>query len=182
MYRKSNRKIIAVAAGLTLSFLLSLHNPPKSRAAEEVCPADAKVANFDFTFKDINGKNVALSAYKGKVVLLDFWATYCLPCKDEIPFLNELYKTYRDKGLEVIGVSIEGVGEEVIRPFAEMMRISYSIFLGGDDIIEAYDIQYIPLTYILGKDGRVRMKEIGFKKEVSIPKFKRQVEELLKEG
>ena len=119
---------------------------------------------------------------KGKVLILDFWATYCLPCKDEIPFLNELYKTYRDKGLEVIGVSIEGVGEEVIRPFAEMMRISYSIFLGGDDIIEAYDIQYIPLTYILGKDGRVRMKEIGFKKEVSIPKFKRQVEELLKEG
>lgn len=119
---------------------------------------------------------------KGKVLILDFWATYCAPCKEEIPFLNELYQTYRDKGLEVIGISIEGAGEDVIRPFAEMMRISYPIFLGGDDIIEAYDIQYIPLTYIVGKDGRVRMKEMGFKKEVSIPKFKRQIEELLKEG
>ena len=119
---------------------------------------------------------------KGKVLILDFWNTLSAPCKEEIPFLNELYQTYRNKGLEVIGVSVEGVGEEVVRPFAEMMRISYPIFLGGDDIIEAYDIQYIPLTYILGKDGRVRMKEMGFKKEVSIPKFKKQIEELLKEG
>lgn len=118
---------------------------------------------------------------KGKVLILYFWDTLAAPCKEEIPFLNELYQTYKDKGLEIIGISVEGVGEEVVRPFAEMMGINHPIFLGGDDIIEAYDVQYIPLTYIVGKDGRVSMKEIGFRKDTTASKFKRLIEELLRE-
>lgn len=116
---------------------------------------------------------------RGKILIIDFWATYCIPCREAMPFLDGLYKAYRDKGLEVIGISVEGEGEEVIGPFVEMLNLTYPIFIGGDDIIEAYDIQYVPVTYILGKDSKVRMKEIGFDRQ-SPSKLKSKVEELLR--
>lgn len=160
--------------GLFIPFLLALILSSPTVDAQEKKLSVKKIT--------LEGLREKILENKGKVLILYFWDTLSTPCKDEIPFLNELYQTYRNKGLEIIGISVEGVGEEVIRPFAEMMGIDYPIFLGGDDIIEVYDIQYIPLTYILGKDGRVRIKEAGFRKDTSTSKFKSQIDELLKEG
>ena len=178
MYRKSNRKIIAVAAGLTLSFLLSLHNPPKSRAAEEVCPADAKVANFDFTFKDINGKNVALSAYKGKVVLLDFWATWCPPCRKEIPGFVELYDRYKAQGFVVLGVSMDDSTSDV-KKFMRTLKMNYPILLGNEreDVEKAYGpLPGMPTSFVIARDGKICHQHTGF---VAKEEFERQIKALL---
>ncbi len=116
---------------------------------------------------------------QGKVILIDFWATTSPASRHSMPFLNKLYESYGDNGLVVIGVAIEGVGEEVIRPFVEMLGVKYPVFIGGDDLVEAYDIQYIPVTYLLDRSGKIGLKELGFTKETS-ERIRRKVEELIK--
>src|SRR5260221_333321 len=86
-------------------------------AAGGACPANAKPANLNFTLKDLNNKEVKLSSYKGKVILLDFWATWCGPCKIEIPWFKEFHDKYAKSGLEVIGVVTEDTPDKA-RPFA----------------------------------------------------------------
>src|SRR3954447_11962540 len=88
------------------------------------CPADAKPANLNFTLKDTTGKDVRLADYKGKVLLLDFWATWCGPCKIEIPGFIELYDKYRKDGLEVVGVVLLDKFENA-KPFAVTMKMNY---------------------------------------------------------
>src|SRR5262252_7307095 len=92
-----------VCTSAIVSLLLSQH-PAATFAADPGCPANAKKANFDLTMKDLSGRAVKLSDYRGKVLLLDFWATWCAPCKVEIPAFIDLYKTYRARGFEVVGI------------------------------------------------------------------------------
>ena len=102
---------------------------------------------------------------KGKVLLLNFWSTLFEDSKREIAFLNALYNAYDRNTFEIISINVEGVDPDVISPFVEMLEVRYPVFLGSDDIVEAYDIQFIPVTFILGKDGRVKLKEPGFTEE-----------------
>ena len=118
---------------------------------------------------------------KGKVLVLNFWSTLSSISREEMTFLNILYGTGNNEALEIIGVNVEGVEPDVIEPFVEMMHIKYPVFVGGGDIVEAYDLQFVPVTFILGKDGRVRHKEIGFS-EKERPKLKKLVEMLSTEG
>src|SRR4051812_16256544 len=100
-----NGTACAAATCALLTFALSAPARTDTAAfAAEACPAGARKANLNFTMKDTEGKPVNLASYKGKVLLLDFWATWCLPCKVEMPGFVELYKTYKSKGFEVVGV------------------------------------------------------------------------------
>ena len=117
---------------------------------------------------------------KGKVLILSFWSTLSSVSKQEITFLNELYGAYNGKALEIIAVNVEGAEPDVIAPFVEMMQIKCPVFVGGDDIIEEYDIQFIPVTFILGRDGKVQTKEIGFGEETK-PKLSKYIDKLLAE-
>src|SRR6478672_10019416 len=98
------------------------------------CPANAKPANLNFTLKDLNNKDVKLSAFKGKVILLDFWATWCGPCKIEIPWFIEFQRKYKDQGFTVLGVSMDEGGWSEVRPFLDQMKMNYPILLGNDDM------------------------------------------------
>ncbi len=126
------------------------------------CMANAKPANMDFTMKDLDGKNVSLSSYKGKVVLLNFWATWCGPCKAEVPIFVELQEKYRGR-LVVVGFSVDDTAEKA-RAFANQYKINYPILLGEgrEDVQEAYGpIWGIPASFIISKDGKVCRKHLG---------------------
>ena len=102
----------------------------KAEPAElAVCDQDAQPANLDFTLKDMNGEDVSLLSHEGKVILLNFWATWCGPCKIEIPGFVELQDEYRDQGLVVLGVSIDDPVSK-IKPFAEEYKVNYPMLVG----------------------------------------------------
>lgn len=132
----------------------------------------------DFTLPDLKGENWTLSSLKGKVIILDFWATWCAPCRIEIPYLIELYNKYRDDGLIVCGVGIDR--KPAIASFSREYGINYPILIGTQQIARQWGIRAIPTTYILDKDGRIAFKHMGFRPGMEI-KFEEEIKELLKE-
>ncbi len=142
-------------------------------AETPACMADAKPANWDFKLKDLEGKEVALSSFKGKVVLLNFWATWCGPCKAEIPGFVELQEKYRDK-LTIVGYSVDDTAE-LAKKYAAEYKMNYPILLGEgrEDVQDAYGpIWGIPASFLISKDGKVCRKHMGiapkavFEKEI----------------
>jgi cytochrome c biogenesis protein CcmG/thiol:disulfide interchange protein DsbE len=136
------------------------------------------IANLDYTLKDIDGKDVRLADYKGRPLLLNFWATYCGPCKTEIPIFVELVEKYRDQKLAILGISIDDSVEE-LRPFAAQYKMNYPVLvgLGHDELMERYEAGFlIPITWFIKPDGTILMKHPG-----SGPKewFEQQVQALL---
>lgn len=161
---------------LALWFSIALQ-PVGSETAEGVCSADAKAANLDLTFKDIHGKPFALSDYKGKVVLLDFWATWCPPCRKEIPGFIELYNSYRSRGLVVIGVSMDESMSDVKR-FAKRLKMNYPILLaaGRDDLEPSFGELPLPTAFVIARDGRICGKHDGL---TAMEVFEREIGALL---
>ena len=116
-----------------------------------------------FRLTDLNGKAVDLSSFSGKVVLIDFWATWCPPCRKMIPHLNDLYGAYRSKGFEVIGISLrEELG--TVKPFAQANKMVYTVAISSDGRVEqAYGgISGIPTTFLIDKKGRIAKKMVGY--------------------
>jgi peroxiredoxin len=131
--------------------------------AAGACTADARPAKLNFTFKDINSRKAALSDYKGKVIILDFWATWCVPCKAEIPGFIALQKKYAARGLQVIGLSVDD-SLPTAKKFADQMKMNYPVLLaeGTEEILEAYDpIPSIPVSVVIGRDGKICSKHFG---------------------
>lgn len=128
------------------------------------CPADAKPANFNFTLKDLDGKDVKLADYRGKVILLDFWATWCGPCKVEIPGFIDLFNKYKSQGFEVVSVVLLDKFANA-RPYAQAMKMNYPV-LNGDEQQDAIDDAYgplfgLPMSFLIGRDGRICQKHLG---------------------
>ncbi len=109
-----------------------------------------------FALKDLDGKTAQLSDYKGKVVLLNFWATWCAPCKLEIPWFEEFQTRYKDKGFEVVGVSLDEEGWKVVKPYLERTKVNYRMVMGDVMIDKAYGpIEALPTSFLIDRDGRV---------------------------
>ena len=121
--------------------------------------------------------NAVLASNKGKVVILDLWATWCPPCRKEIPGFVNLYNKYKGKGLEIVGVAFDENGLEAVPPFIKAMGINYPVYLDGGDIGQAYDLQAYPTTIVYGKDGKVSNKHIGYASE---KEFEDEISKLLK--
>lgn len=116
-----------------------------------------------FTLKDINGRNVSLSDFKGKVIILDFWATWCPPCREEIPDFIALQNEYGKKGLQILGISVDREGLKAVKPFYENMKMNYPVLLTDGKIEAAYGgIRGIPTTFIIDKNGKIVKKYVGF--------------------
>jgi thiol-disulfide isomerase/thioredoxin len=115
----------------------------------------------DFKLQDLNGKTVKLSDFKGKPVLLDFWATWCQPCRDAIPGIEKLHKAYSDQGLVVLGVSMDQGGWDSVRTFVKERGMTYIILKGTDDVSSDYQVRTIPMLVIIDKTGKVVKRHLG---------------------
>jgi peroxiredoxin len=136
--------------------------PPKPIKADK----DRKVAP-DFELKDADGKVVHLSDYKGKVVLLDFWATWCGPCGIEIPWFTEFQRKYKDRGFTVLGVSMDDSSKthsawDDVKPYVAAHKINYQIVLGDDKTSDQYgDVEALPTTFVIDRAGRIAAVHVG---------------------
>ncbi len=117
----------------------------------------------DFTVKDLKGREISLSNYSGKVVFLNFWATWCGPCKAEIPDFIEAYKQYKDKGMEIIGISVDRISPKSVLKFAEKYKINYPVVMSTNKIKKDYEPgPYVPTTIIIDQEGKIRHRHIGY--------------------
>jgi len=162
---------------LVLATLLA-SGAPSSHAADTVCNVARKKANLNFTLKDIAGKDVPLSKYKGQVVLVNFWATWCVPCRVEIPALTSLYRDYKDRGFVVLGVSVDSE-VAAVKPFARVMKMNYPVLIGAgrEDLSSAYGpFVGFPTSVLVSRDGAVCVRHVGM---LSKSKLEEQVGALL---
>lgn len=165
--RRGARKWIRVTAALAAasaclvgaSFLLKkVDVMPVSATVKTV--KDGQTAP-DFALKDARGANIRLSSYKGKVVVVDFWATWCHGCKTEIPWFMEFQNKYKDGGLAVIGVSMDEDGWKSVRPFVEEKKINYPVVIGNDDLAKRYGVESMPMTLLIDRKGKLAASYIG---------------------
>lgn len=109
----------------------------------------------DFVLEDLQGKKVKLSDFRGKAVLLNFWATWCGPCKVEMPWFVELQKQYGPQGLEIVGVALDDSGRDTISKFAKEMGVNYTILQGQDSVGDAYGAMGLPTSYFIDRNGKI---------------------------
>jgi len=131
-------------------------------ASGPTCSTTAKPANLRFTLQDLNGAAIQLTSFKGKVVFLNFWATWCGPCKAEIPVLVDLHRQYQPQGFEVVGIVVDDDFSRA-KPFADKYRMNYTVLDGTErpDIEKAYQPVPLPKSFLIARDGSICTEHIG---------------------
>lgn len=116
----------------------------------------------DFSLEDVTGNTVRLSDSSGRVRLVDFWATWCPPCREEIPHFKELHRGYGDKGLTILAISMDDDAKKVLPPFLEKWEIPYTTLIGNDEVAEAFGGVFgLPTTFLVDRDGQILETWIG---------------------
>lgn len=115
-----------------------------------------------WTLTDLSGKTLSSAELAGKVVVVDFWATWCAPCREMIPGYVELHRKYADRGLVVVGISLDQQGEDVVKPFVENFGMTYPVALGDGAIVDAFGgVEYLPTAFLIDRAGQIRHRKIG---------------------
>jgi peroxiredoxin len=157
-----SKSVPAAFAVVALAALLSSTACSNATVKAAVKAEKDRKSAPEFALKDANGKTVHIADYKGKVVLLDFWATWCGPCKVEIPWFMEFEQQFKDKGFAVLGVSMDEDGWSVVKPYLVEMKVNYRIVLGNDQVGELYGgVESLPTTFLIDRQGKIASIHIG---------------------
>jgi thiol-disulfide isomerase/thioredoxin len=155
------RTTVAWSALIVGALTITYTYAPTSGKLPLTQPESRKSA-ADFKLTDADGKEVRLSDYKDKVVLLNFWATWCGPCEIEIPWFKEFEQTYKDRGFAVLGVSSDEEGWAVVRPYLKAQAMNYRVMLDDGKMPSPYkEIEALPTTYLLDRQGRIAVSHTG---------------------
>jgi thiol-disulfide isomerase/thioredoxin len=157
--------IILVAMVVTIMLVFGFHLARRSSDRAVLAGANLKGSLApEFALQSLDGKAVHLADFRGKAVLLNFWATWCEPCKIEMPWFVELQKQYGPEGLQVVGIAMDDASQEDIAKFASKMGVNYPILIGKEAVGDAYGgVQFLPATFYIGRDGKVVEKVFGLK-------------------
>jgi len=155
-----------LSAAIVATVLLGFYIKYRASAERSTIPAVKAVKNRvsapDFTLKDADGKTVHLSDYRGKVVLLDFWATWCEPCAMEIPWFVDMQRKRKNLGFEALGVSMDDEGWDAVKPFVARMGMNYRVLLGDDEAAQRYGgVDALPTTFLIDREGRIAAVHVG---------------------
>jgi peroxiredoxin len=146
--------------GIVALCLLGLYIASRRATPKPAASASGNVAP-DFTVTDIDGQKLSLSAYKGKVVLLDFWATWCTPCRTEIPHFVEMQNKYGAQGFQVVGISMDDDAKPV-REFYKEHQMNYPVAVGDDKLAERFGgVMGLPVNFLIDREGRMHSKHLG---------------------
>jgi len=172
------RHFAAIAATLVVGgCLITGCSTTASVRAASVKPDNERKDAPDFALKDSDGKLVHLADYRGKVLLLDFWATWCGPCKIEIPWFMDIQRRNKDRGFEVLGVSMDDEGWEVVKPFLADLQVNYRVVIGNDATAQLYGgVDALPTTFLIDRGGKIAAVHVGL---ASKKEFEDGIEQLL---
>jgi len=177
--------VVAAAGALFLSASSKPAAPPSSAPSSASSPASDLAASTvertsasglgtnepapDFELDRMNGDTFHLDAHRSKVVVVNFWATWCPPCREEIPGFVKLQKEYRDDGLTIVGVSMDDGGFSTVRPFADRMDINYPLVMDDGKVGRAYGpVRALPSTFVVGPDGMIQHVRSGYLPEAQL--------------
>jgi len=147
-------RLLAALCALALPLVSAVS--ARAEALPVVGPAPA------WSLKSLDGKSIGLAELKGKVVVVDFWATWCPPCVHEIPGYIALQKKYADRGLVIVGLSVDQKGASVVEAFAKAKGVNYPLALATPEIVEAFGgVEGIPTTFLIDRDGKIRHTKVG---------------------
>ena len=167
--KTSYRSCAGLAAATAL--LLSFASCGGSTTLLEPKPA------ADFSLADINGKQVRLSELNGNVVLLNFWETWCPPCRVEMPWFVDFQQKYKDRGFVVLAVSLDAEGWKVVKPFAEKFQLNFPVVVGDHSLVEKYGgLSVLPTSFVIDKEGNVRSRHDGLRDKAD---WEAEIESLL---
>ena len=176
--RKALLWIAGVIVTLTTTYFLFGKNEVNGTfepTAFAAAPAETSVSAPAFALVDVNGNSVSLRNFKGKVVVLDFWATWCPPCKREIPDFIKLQSEYGPKGLQIVGIALDQLDK--VRAFASANGMNYPVLLGTNDVAARYGgVEAIPTTFIIDKTGKIAVKFEGFRSKAT---FESEIRKIL---
>ena len=152
------------------------YSPVTAKAA--VKPEKDRKAAPEFALKDVNGQTVHVADYKGKVVLLDFWATWCAPCKIEIPWFMEFEQQLKDRGFAVLGVSMDEDGWTAVKPYLQALKVNYRVVLGTEQVGNLYGgVDSLPTTFLIDRQGKIASIHVGLSR--SKEEFRNDIVQLL---
>ena len=169
---KPAAKLLLVALAI-IGIVLALYSLHRNHGLKAGIRKPANQTAPDFTLPQLDGPDLRLSSYRGKLVLLDFWASWCGPCRVETPHLIELQKKYGERGLQIIGVSMDD-SPDPARAFYQQFRMNYPVVMGNAKTGELYGgVLGLPIAFLVDRDGRIKAKHIGatdpsvFEKEIA---------------